>query len=119
MQAVGADRLAATLRAAGEELGDLTAANTAAAQLVADRARPGMPHRTGRLVSSVRARGTATEAVVSVTVPYARMALFGAPRAGTPAARVTPYGAMLDSLPELTDLYTSAAQAACDTVKGA
>ena len=118
MRANGADRLAATLRAAGEQLTDLTAANLEAAQLVADRARPGMPRRTGRMVSSVRASATPTEAVVSVSVPYARPVLFGAPRAGTWPAQVTPYGAMLDALPELVEIYTDAATAAAETVKG-
>ena len=116
LEAPGLDTLASTLRAAGHELADLTEVNAAVAREVADKARPGMPRKTGRLVSSVRTHATATEAVVTVSAPYARYALFGT-RHQRPAA-TTPYGAMLDLLPQITDAYAEAAQAAADTVKG-
>lgn len=116
LEAPGLDTLASTLRAAGRELADLTEVNAAVAKRVADKARPGMPRATGRLVSTVRTHATPTEAVVTVSAPYARYALFGT-RHQRPAAS-TPYGAMLDLLPDLTEDYADAAQAAADTVKG-
>jgi hypothetical protein len=70
----GGRRLRATLKAAGDDLGELRAAHAAAAALVAAVATAGAPHRTGRLAGSVRGSGTKTAAIIragSARVPYA------------------------------------------------
>ena len=51
----GADVLASTMRAAGDELDDLTAVNNRVGELILARARPRTPVRSGRLVGSLRA----------------------------------------------------------------
>lgn len=61
----GADRLAATLHAAADDLENLQSAHGDVAQLVLDRARSRVPIRSGRLAGSGRPDSTATESVVS------------------------------------------------------
>lgn len=118
VQAVGLGAVVSQLRAASDAIGDPTEANREAAAFVADRARAQLPRRTGALSQSVTIDADASGAVVSVGTRYARPVLFGAPRAGTPAARNTPYSIMLANLSALTDLYRQHAADACKLVKG-
>lgn len=75
----GARQLRATLKKAGVQLSDLKAAHAQVAGLVAARARPDTPHRTGALAATLRSSGTSTAAVVRAgraSVPYARIVHF-------------------------------------------
>ena len=74
--------LARTLRKAGQEGARdmLLAANKEAAKTVEQTARPLVPQRTGKLVSSLKSSGTARGGVVQVgrmAVPYAGPIHFG------------------------------------------
>lgn len=62
------------LRALGDDLTDLKAANAAVGAFVANRAAPRAPRRTGRLAASTRAgraAGAATVSAGGAAVPYA------------------------------------------------
>lgn len=70
----GARQLRATLKRAGDDLGDLAATHAEIGRLVASVGRTGAPKRTGRLAGSVRASGTKTTATVragGASIPYA------------------------------------------------
>lgn len=118
MKAPGLDSLSKQLRDAGDDLADLAAVNQDVADWLLARTRPRMPHRTGALVASMRAVGTATEAAITVGVPYARPALFGAPRAGQRGARVNPVDVIEATRAEWLQMYTEHATEVCATVKG-
>lgn len=118
VRAVGLAAVSSQLRAAADQIGDLTATNADVAAFVADKARAGMPRRSGALVASVRTRADDHAAVITVGTRYARPVLFGAPRAGTRPARVTPYGIALDYLPAYLQTYETAAADAAALVKG-
>lgn len=79
----GARQLRSTLRKAGADMKDLSAAHREVAGIVADRARPATPHRTGRLAKSVRAGGTQKAAVIRAGrgrgFPYAEPIHWGWP----------------------------------------
>lgn len=78
----GARELRATLKRAGEDLGDLKATHDEIARLVASVARPSVPVLTGRLAGSVRGSGAATVATVRAggsSIPYAKVIHFGWP----------------------------------------
>jgi hypothetical protein len=78
----GARELRSTLKRAGENLNDLKAAHSEAAQLVTAASRPRSPRRTGALAGTVRGSGTTTAAVIragGARVPYAGPIHFGWP----------------------------------------
>lgn len=64
-------RLAASLKAAGEQLADLTGAHEAAARVVLAKAVPDTPRRTGRLAASVRSDVRPTGFQIVAATPYA------------------------------------------------
>jgi hypothetical protein len=70
-QVHGADQLAASMRAAGEQLGDLDAAHKRAGDAIVAATRPRTPVRTGRLVGSLFATVNPTGVVVGASAPYA------------------------------------------------
>lgn len=81
VQIVGGRELRRSLKAAGEDLGDLKAANTEAAQIAA-RASADLAPRgpTGRLQASIRGSGTKTAGIVRAgkkSVPYAAAVHWG------------------------------------------
>lgn len=85
----GAAQLRRTLKAAGDDLGDLKAAHAAAASLVAGASARAAPKRTGRLAGNIRPSGTKTAALIrsgSAAVPYANPIHWGWPAHGIAAA---------------------------------
>lgn len=113
----GADRLARTMRAAGRDLADLSAANKDAAGTVRQAAVNRAPVRTGALRSSIRADGTPTDAVVTAGAVYAGVIEYGWPRRNITAA-----GYLRDGLdttqPATLRVYVDALGEALDHVKG-
>jgi hypothetical protein len=84
----GARQLRAALKRAGADVQDLKEAHAKVARLVADRARPATPHRTGRLGRDVRPGATRAAAVVKAgrkAIPYAGPIHFGWPARGIQA----------------------------------
>ena len=70
----GAARLRRELRRAGDDLGDMTAAHRAVANIVAAMAQSTAPRRSGELAATVRGSGTKTRASVRAgykRTPYA------------------------------------------------
>lgn len=70
----GARQLRRTLKDAGVSVQDLKDAHREVAELVAQRAAPNAPRRTGRLADSVRPAGTQSAAIVRAgraALPYA------------------------------------------------
>lgn len=85
----GAAQLRRTLKAAGDDLGDLKAAHRAAAAVVAGAAARAAPKRTGRLAGNIRPAGTKTAAIIrsgSAAVPYANPIHWGWPAHNIAAA---------------------------------
>ena len=76
----GADRLRATMRAAGLKLRDLSAVNRRTAAKVVAASAPAAPRRTGALAASVRPQGTQRIAAARSTLIYAPVIHFGWPR---------------------------------------
>jgi len=79
VQVEGRKQLAASMKAAGLKLNDLSAANRAAAQVAAPAAAAAAPVRTGRLAASVRGSGTRAAARIVSRLPYAAPIHFGWP----------------------------------------
>lgn len=77
VQVQGADRLAATLHDAADDVADLAAANADTGQLVADRTRALAPKVTGQLAGSVWAEALPDRAVVHIDAPYAAPINYG------------------------------------------
>lgn len=106
----GADTLARTMRAAADDIDDLTTAHRAIGGQVVDVARGLAPVRTGRLRSSI----TADPGPAGVTITA------GAPYAPYVHAR-NPF--LADALDRKTaaavDTITSAVEDALDTIQGA
>ncbi|MGP5362152.1 hypothetical protein ACTXLB_02460 [Brachybacterium tyrofermentans] len=81
----GARELRRTLRAAGDDLEDLKAANQAAANIAAAAARTKAPKLTGRLAGDIRASGTKTAGIIRAgrkKIPYAGPIHWGWPSKG-------------------------------------
>lgn len=88
VQIDGARELRRTLRAAGDDLEDLKAANQAAAEVAAAAARGRAPVLTGRLSSDIRASGTKTAGIIRAgrkKIPYAGPIHWGWPARGIAA----------------------------------
>ena len=84
----GARELRRTLRAAGDDLEDLKAANLQAAQIAAEAARARAPHVTGQLAGDIRASGTKTAGTIRAgrkRIPYAGPIHWGWPARGIEA----------------------------------
>jgi hypothetical protein len=87
MKVEGARQLRATLKAAGDDLGDLKDAHREAGTIVANAAGGRAPRRTGALAGSIRAAGTKAGAVVragGARAPYAPYVHNGTPARGIP-----------------------------------
>lgn len=79
----GARELRRTLRAAGDDLEDLKAANQAAANIAAAAAKSEAPKLTGRLAGDIRASGTKTAGIIRAgrkKLPYAGVIHWGWPK---------------------------------------
>jgi len=109
-QIQGEDRLAATLKAAGDELGDLTAINARAGDTVLAAARTRAPVRTGRLVASLFTTVDAAGVQVGAGVSYAPY---------VHAANPFLTDALTKSTPTVIGYYSDAVNAAVDGVTGA
>jgi hypothetical protein len=108
------------MKAAGLNMGDLTAANRDAAKIVAPESAARTPRRTGRLAGTVKAGATRSAAVVRVgsrTVPYAGPIIFGwdahniAPQPG-------PVDALAATEPRWRPVYERAIDAIIAKIKG-
>ena len=85
VQIKGAAEFRKAMKAAGDDLKDLSATHKDAAELVAADARSRAPFRTGTLIKSIRSKGTRTAGRVlagSDVVPYAGVIHFGWPAHG-------------------------------------
>jgi IS5 family transposase len=79
----GARELRATLKRAGAEMKDFTAAHREVSVIVAGAGATRAPRQTGRLASSIRPGGTKTQAIArggGARVPYANPIHWGWPR---------------------------------------
>lgn len=117
---------AKALRAALREIGDaglkkeLSAANKSAAEVVADRALPSVPVRTGRLRQSVKALATQTSGSVkagSAAVPYAAAIHFGRKTGGFIKARPFLWNAAEDAREQATGEYAQAIDRLLDKIR--
>lgn len=77
VQVDGADRCAATLRAAGASLGRTGPPARVAAEGIGRQARARAPRRTGRLASSITVASEADGATVGTSLRYAPYVNFG------------------------------------------
>ena len=116
-QVQGADQLARTLSAAGDDLRDLSAVNEEAGRYVTARARAAAPRRTGRLAASLRA--TVDKAAVSIESPlvYANPIHWG-----WKARNITAQPFLLDALatnePAVLEMYERNNERVLDHVHG-
>jgi hypothetical protein len=88
VQVDGARELRRTLKAAGDDLEDLKAANLQAAQIAAEAARARAPRVTGQLAGDIRASGTKPAGTIRAgrkKIPYAGPIHWGWPARGIEA----------------------------------
>lgn len=97
----GLQETTAALRAAGEDLADLTDVMGDVADTAAETLRPLVPVRTRALVNSVRAEGTRDRALV--TIGDARTAKYAAPVLRASRAIVRTDQAMDTKAPEILE----------------
>lgn len=116
----GARELRRTMKAAGEDLGDLKDANAEVAAYVAAAARGAAPSVSGRLAGSVRGNRAAASAVVKAggaAVPYA-----GPIHWGWPSRNIAAHPFVADTAaetePHWTETYREAVQRILDRIKG-
>jgi phage gpG-like protein len=112
----GADRLAATMHAAADDLGDLTGTHTLVASMIAGRVNP--PRLTGALAASITGRGSPTEAVVGSSLVYAPVHEYGWPRRHIRARRYLS-AAFAASTADATRAYERAVADAVSQIRGA
>jgi hypothetical protein len=114
----GADQLARTMHAAGEQLADLSQVNRHAGDLVLSRARGRTPVRTGRLVGSLIATATAGRVEMGSSLVYA-----GPIHNGWPAHHIEANPFLADAVRASEDqvvaLYADEVLDAISGVKGA
>ena len=115
----GADRLAAGMKHAGQEMLDMTPTHGKVAGMVADATR--VPRLTGRLAASVRPAGQPGKATVRAggpAVPYAGVIHWGWPR-----RNIRPQTFLADAAantePAWLATYAADVQTILDTVTGA
>jgi hypothetical protein len=116
----GARQLRASLKRAGLSVQDLKDAHRQVAELVAAKAVPDAPRRTGRLASTVRPAGTQSAAIVragSARVPYAGPIHWGHPSRGI-AAQPWLAEAAEDTQDTWETTYLKALEAIIETVEG-
>lgn len=116
----GVRELRRTLRAAGDDLSDLKAANLAAAEIAADAARGRAPVLTGALAGDIRAAGTKTAGIIRAgrkRIPYAGAIHWGWPARGITARPYLADGAKA-SESVWVPLYQRALDDALEKVKG-
>jgi hypothetical protein len=117
----GAKELRASLKRAGADMKDFTAAHREAAAVVAAAAGPDTPRVTGMLASSIRPGATQTQAIVragGARVPYAGPIHWGWPRRNiTPALFLTQPAAQTE--PTWTEIYLQRLEDIIDKVHGA
>jgi hypothetical protein len=115
--AEGATEVAATMRAAAAQLGDLGTVNRQVADLVGGRARQIVPVLTGALRASIVGAGEAQTAEVSSGLVYSPVIHNGWPR-----HNISPSPFIRDAFDETADqwdaLYAKAVQEAADHVHG-
>ena len=114
----GADELTRTMRAAGDELADLTAVNDRVGALILARAKPRTPVRSGRLVGSLRAVADTDDVGLGSNLVYA-----GPVHNGWPAhnIRANPFltDAARSSEDQWVGLYAAELEDVVEGVKGA
>lgn len=117
----GGARLRRTLRQAGADLGDLAAAHSATARMVAAAGRARAPKVTGRLAGTVRPSGTKTKAVVRAG--FARVPYAGPIHWGWPARNITAQPFLSDAAtstePAWQQIYLDALDRTISRVEGA
>lgn len=117
----GAKELRASLKKAGADMKDLSAAHKAASTIVAKRAVPTVPRLSGALAASVRPSGTQTMARVmagGARVPYGNPIHWGWPdRNIVPSLFLTTPAA--ESEPEWTEAYFDRLTEIVDRIRGA
>ena len=116
----GGARFRATLKAAGDDLGDLSALHGTVAAMVSARAAQLSPHVSGRLAASGRPGKGKTAALVrfgTASVPYA-----GPIHYGWPSRNIRPQPfvseAALATQPTWMDTYTAGIDRILEKVKG-
>lgn len=120
VQVEGARELRASMKAAGEDLGDLKDAHSQVAGFVAGAASAAAPHRSGALAGTVRGNRAATSAVVKAggaAVPYAGVIHWGWPGRNIPAHPFLTDTAT-STEPTWTDMYFQAVQRIVDRIRG-
>lgn len=117
----GAAQLRRTLKAAGDDLSDLTQAHRQVGTFVAQAAEPRVPRRSGALAATARAGAAKTNATVRYgggRVRYARPIHWGWPRRNIPA-QPWAYQTAIDTRPQWTALYTAAVNRVLARIRGA
>lgn len=116
----GGRKLRAALKAAGDDLADMTAAHKRITDIVIGTAGGKVPRRSGRLASSVRGSGTKTASVVragGARVPYA-----GPIHWGWPTRNISAQPFLVDAAratePQWTAVYLEDLQAILDKHAG-
>lgn len=121
IQVEGAKELRKTLKQAGADMKDFTAAHREASTIVAGRAAPSVPRVSGALASSVRPGATQTQALVragGARVVYANPIHWGWPRRNiVPTLFLT--GPAAESEPEWTEVYLARLNDIIEKVHGA
>lgn len=116
----GLNNMRRTLKRAGVEVQGLKEAHAAAAQVVANRAAPNTPQRTGRLAGSLRPAGQVGMAVVRAgraSVPYAGAIHWGWPARGI-SAQPWIYDAAQDSRDQWENEYRKELEKIIDKIEG-
>jgi hypothetical protein len=120
VQVEGARELRATLKRAGDDLGDLKGVHDEIARLIAGVAATRAPKLTGRLAGSIRGSGAKTVATVragGASIPYAKVIHFGWP-AHNISANPFLVNPAHDTEPVWTRYYLNAVNAILSKVKG-
>ena len=114
----GAAEVASTMRKAARQLGDMTKAHRAAADIFTTLARARAPRLTGALAAATQAAASKEGAGFQNDLPY-----FGPIHYGWPHRNIVaqPYvdEAVADSEAQWFAVYVRAVQDACDEVRGA
>jgi hypothetical protein len=115
---IGTEQIAATMRKAGRDVGDLTNAHRAAAAIFTPAARALAPRLTGALAGATRPEATKDGAGVSNALPYFGPIHYGWPRRNIAAHRFVDE-AVTATWSQWFPIYERAIQSACDEVRGA
>lgn len=120
IQVEGAAQLRRTLKAAGDDLQDLTDAHRKVGTFVTSAATPRAPRRSGALASSGRPGATKAGAFIrygGARVPYARPIHWGWPRRNI-KAQPWAYQTAIDTRPAWTALYQDAVNRVLARIRG-